>query len=129
MLSSSVSMLSASTSIMAALNSAVNVSATCIGSLMPVLSMTTYSTSLDRARRASSDSRSPRRVQQMQPFWSWMSFSLVWETLWCVMRAASMLSLWHRRQQHDRSIEGVTVDQRAHVIDDDCDLEPMVWRF
>lgn len=45
------------------------------------------------------------------------------------MRAASMLSLWHRRQQHDRSIEGVTVDQRAHVIDDDCDLEPMVWRF
>lgn len=103
LLSSSVSMLSASTSIMAALNSAVNVSATCIGSLMPVLSMTTYSTSWDRARRASSDSRSPRRVQQMQPFWSWMSFSFVWETLWCVIRAASMLSLLGSAR---RSIEG-----------------------
>lgn len=75
LLSSSVSMLSSSTSIMAAVNSAVNVSATCIGSLMPLLSMTTYSTSFDLAKRASSESRSPRRVQQMQPFCSWMSFS------------------------------------------------------
>lgn len=92
--SSSVSAIWSSASSMAALNSAVKVSATCIGSLIPVLSMITYWISFCFVRRASSERRSPRRVQQMQPFCSWMSFSVVCETLWFLMRAASMLSLF-----------------------------------
>jgi hypothetical protein len=64
---SSVSIPSAS--IMASVSSAVKVSATCWGSLMPELSITTWSKASElQAKRASSVSRSLRSVQQMHPF-------------------------------------------------------------
>lgn len=72
---SSVSIPSAST--IASVSSAVKVSATCCGSLIPELSMTTWSKPCSlHARRASSVSRSWRSVQQMQPFSIWIIFSL-----------------------------------------------------
>lgn len=89
-------------SIMAAVNSVVKVSATCIGSLMPVLSMTTYSTLPSRARRTSSSKRSPRKVQQIQPFWSWINFSLLLDTVCWAMRLASMLSLVQKVSENFR---------------------------
>jgi len=97
---SSLSSSVAPCSIMAAVNCVVKVSATCCGSEIPVDSIRTYSTSPLRASSTRLSRRSPRRVQQMQPFWSWINFSLLAEMTWLEIREASMLILQKSITEH-----------------------------